>query len=117
VRTWRAGSTMYNIAIKGRIWISSTSYAILRVETDLRDPIAGLGLTKDHLLVDYGPVNFAARSAQLWLPWSADMYMELRGKRYHHRHFLSDYLLFDVDTTHKIGKPNEPPPPPAEPVP
>jgi len=22
------------------------------------------------------------------------MYMEFRGKRYHHRHFLSDYLLF-----------------------
>ena len=117
VRTWRAGNTTYNIAIKGRIWISSTSYAILRVETDLRDPIAGLGLTKDHLLVDYGPVNFAARNAQLWLPWSADMYMELRGKRYHHRHFLSDYLLFDVDTTHKISKPKEPPPPPAESAP
>ena len=42
------------------------------------------------------------------------MYMELRGKRYHHRHFLSDYLLFDVDTTHKLSKPKEPPPPPAE---
>jgi len=42
------------------------------------------------------------------------MYMELRGKRYHHRHFLSDYLLFDVDTTHKLSKPKEPSPPPAE---
>jgi hypothetical protein len=76
-----------------------------------------LGLTKDHLLVDYGPVNFAARNAQLWLPWSAEMYMEFRGKRYHHRHFLNDYLLFDVDTTHKIGKPAESPPPAAESAP
>jgi len=111
VRTWRAGNTTYDIAIKGRIWISSASYAVLRIESDLRDPVARLGLTKDHLLVDYGPVNFAARDAQLWLPWSADMYMELRGRRYHHRHFLSDYLLFDVETTHKISKPKEPPPP------
>jgi len=117
IRTWRQGSVTYNIALKGRIWVSSGSYAILRVETDLREPVAGLGLTKDHLLVDYGPVNFSARNAQLWLPWSADMYMEFRGKRYHHRHFLSDYLLFDVDTTHKIGTPNEPPPPPAAPSP
>ncbi len=114
IRTWRRGNTTYDIAVKGRMWISSASYAVLRVETDLRDPVAGLGLTKDHLLVDYGPVNFSARNAQLWLPWSADMYMELRGKRYHHRHFLSDYLLFDVDTTHKIGKPNEPAQPPVE---
>ncbi len=108
VRTWRTSNTTYDVAIKGRIWISSASYAILRIESDLRDPIAGLGLTKDHLLVDYGPVNFSARNAQLWLPWSADMYMEFRGKRYHHRHFLSDYLLFDVDTTHKISRPKEP---------
>jgi tetratricopeptide (TPR) repeat protein len=117
VRTWRAGSTTYDIAIKGRIWISSTSYAVLRVESDLRNPVARLGLTKDHLLVDYGPVNFSTGNQQLWLPWSADMYMALRGKRYHHRHFLSDYLLFDVDTTHKIGKPAEPPPPPVESAP
>jgi len=110
VRTWRQGNTLYDIAIKGRMWISSTSYAVLRVETDLREPIVVLGLTKDHLLVDYGPVNFSTGNKQLWLPWSADMYMELRGKRYHHRHFLSDYLLFDVDTAHKIGKPKEPPP-------
>jgi len=114
IRTWRRGDITYNIAIKGRIWISSASYAVLRVETDLRDPVARLGLTKDHLLVDYGPVNFSARNAQLWLPWSADMYMEFRGKRYHHRHFLSDYLLFDVDTTHKISKPSEPPASPVE---
>jgi hypothetical protein len=40
--------------------------------------------------------------------------MEFRGKRYHHRHFLSDYLLFDVDTTHKISKPSEPPASPVE---
>ena len=117
IRTWRTGYTTYEIAIKGRIWISSASYAVLRIETDLRDPVARLGLTKDHLLVDYGPVNFSARNVQLWLPWSADMYMELRGKRYHHRHFLSDYLLFDVDTTHKISNPKEPPPPPVESAP
>jgi hypothetical protein len=114
VRTWHWGPTTYDVAIKGRIWVSSTSYAVLRVETDLRDPVAGLELTKDHLLVDYGPVNFSARNMQLWLPWSADMYMEFRGKRYHHRHFLSDYLLFDVDATHKVGNPKEFSPPPGE---
>ncbi len=117
IRTWRAGNTTYDIAIKGRIWISSASYAVLRIETDLRDPVTRLGLTMDHLQVDYGPVNFSARNQQLWLPWSADMYMEFRGKRYHHRHFLSDYLLFDVDTAHKISKPSEPTPPPVEAAP
>jgi tetratricopeptide (TPR) repeat protein len=113
VRRWHRDLTTYEEAVKGRIWVSSVSYAVLRIETDLRDPIKGLELTKDHLQVDYGPVNFSGGKEQLWLPWSADMYMELRGKRYHHRHFLSDYLLFDVETTHKVGKPNEVPAPPA----
>ena len=81
------------------------AYDILRIETDLREPIENLGLARDHLQVEYGPVNFTAGNMQLWLPWDAEMYMELHGKRYHHRHFLTDYLLFGVDTSHKIGLP------------
>ncbi len=113
VRLWKLNYETYAIPVKGRIWISSTSFAVLRVETDLREPVRGLELTRDHLLVDYGPVNFLAGDKQLWLPWSADSYMERRGKRYHHRHSLRDYLLFNVDTTHKVGKPSELPAPPA----
>jgi len=111
VRMWQRNGKTYKIPIKGRIWISSASYAVLRVETDLRDPVSILELTRDHLLVDYGPVNFSSGNVHLWLPWSADIYMVLHGKRYHHRHFLSDYLLFEVDTTHSIRKPKELPPP------
>ena len=111
VRTWQRNGKIYEIPIKGRIWISSASYAVLRVETDLRDPVAILELTRDHLLVDFGPVNFSWGNVHLWLPWSADMYMVLHGRRYHHRHILSDYLLFNVDTTHSIRNPKELPPP------
>ena len=113
VRRWQLNADTYEVPVKGRIWISSISFAVLRVETDLRGPVKGLELTKDHLLVDYGPVNFSGGKEQLWLPWSADSYMERHGKRYHHRHFLSDYLLFDVDTKQKVGKPSEVPAPAA----
>jgi hypothetical protein len=58
-------------------------------------------------------VNFARANTSLWLPWSAEMHMELRGHRYQHKHYLTDYMLFEVDTNHKIGKPKEPPPLPA----
>ena len=37
------------------------------------------------------------------------MFLELRGKRYHHRHYLSDYRLFEVDSTNKISKPKNAP--------
>jgi len=108
VRRWQLNELTFEVPIKGRIWISSASFAVLRVETDLREPVKELQLTKDHLLVDYGPVSFAGGRKQLWLPWSADMYMEFRGKRYHHRHSLSDYLLFDVHTADRPNAPKEP---------
>jgi len=110
MRVWRRNGKLYHIPLKGRIWISSTSYDLLRIETDLREPVEVLTLTRDHLSVDYGPVSFHSTNATLWLPWSAEMYMELHGHRYHHKHSLSDYLLFEVDTNHKISKPKEPPP-------
>lgn len=118
VRRWQRAGTIYNIPLKGRIWLSSTSYDLLRIETDLREPVQNLELSRDHLLVEYGPVNFAEGKTNLWLPWSAEMYLELHGKRYHHRHFLTNYLLFGVDTSHKINRPKNAPPddaPPQEP--
>jgi Flp pilus assembly protein TadD len=110
VRDWRRDGKLYHIPLKGRIWISSASFDVLRMETDLLEPIQNLGLTRDHLLVDYGPVKFAASNTTLWLPWSAEMHMELHGHRYHHKHYLTDYMLFEVDTNHKIGKPKDGPP-------
>jgi hypothetical protein len=31
--------------------------------------------------------------------------MQLHGKRYHHRHTLTNYALFSVDTDNKIDAP------------
>ena len=111
VRNWRRDGKLYHVPLKGRIWISSASFDVLRMETDLLEPVQILSLTRDHLLVEYGPVNFAASNTTLWLPWSAEMHMEVHGRRYHHKHYLTDYMLFEVDTNHKIGKPKEPPAP------
>jgi len=113
VRDWRRDGKIYHLPVKGRIWISSASFDVLRIETDLLEPVQSLNLTRDHVLVDYGPVKFASSNTTLWLPWSAEMHMELGGHRYHHKHYLTDYMLFQVDTNHKMGKPKEPPPPPA----
>jgi len=114
IREWRRDGKLYDIPLKGRLWISTASFDVLRVETDLREPVESLQLTRDHLSVDYGPVLFHSAGTSLWLPLSAEMYMEVHGRRYHHKHYLTDYLLFEVDTNHKLGKPKNPPPPPPE---
>ena len=105
--TWRNSRGLFPVALKGRAWISSTTYDVLHLETDLRDPMSQLELDRDHLAIDYGPVNFDHGKTSLWLPWYAEMYMQLHGKRYHHRHTLTNYALFSVDTDHQINAPKE----------
>ena len=61
VREWRKRGMLYEIPIKGRIWVASASFDLLRVETDLIAPIDKLELSRDHLTVDYGPVELSER--------------------------------------------------------
>jgi hypothetical protein len=107
IRTWRNNRGTYAIPLKGRVWIAASSYDVLHIETDVREPVKELELTRDHLLIDYGPVKFERSGTTLWLPWDAEMFMELRGKRYHHTHTLRNYMLFSVDTGNTIAKPKQ----------
>jgi len=109
IRSWRNNRGIYSIPLKGRVWIAASSYDVLHMETDLREPVRELELTRDHLLIDYGPVKFERSGTTLWLPWDAEMFMELRGKRYHHTHTLRNYMLFSVDTDNTIAKPKQDP--------
>ena len=109
IRSWKTNRKTYDIPLKGWLWISSTNFSVLRVETDLREAIKELQLNRDHLLVEYGPVQFASGSKQLWLPWTAEMFVDFHGKRYHYRHSLTNYLLFAVDTSETVSKPHESP--------
>jgi tetratricopeptide (TPR) repeat protein len=58
LRLWQTQRKTVEIPLKGRVWVGATTYEVLHIETDLREPVADLELTKDHLAIDYGPVNF-----------------------------------------------------------
>jgi tetratricopeptide (TPR) repeat protein len=107
--TWKNSRGVFPVALRGRVWVAANCYDLLHVETDLRDPIPQLELDRDHLLIDYGPVKFDHGKTSLWLPWYAELYMQVHGKRYHHRHTLTNYALFSVDTDHQINAPKESP--------
>ena len=107
IREWRKNGQIVDLPLKGRFWLSTSNYDLLRVETDLIRPVIQLELTMDHLLVDYGPVTFESGNATLWLPWSAEMFMQLHGNRYHHKHYLTNYYLFSVDSNHRISAPKD----------
>ena len=105
--TWKNNRGTFPVALKGRVWVAANSYDLLHIETDLREPIPQLELDRDHLIIDYGPVKFDHGKTSLWLPWYAELYMQVHGKRYHHRHTLTNYALFSVDTNHQIDAPKD----------
>jgi len=107
LRLWRDSQAVYFLPVKGRAWISASTYDVLHVETDICRPVRALQLTRDHLVIDYGPVQFNHDQTTLWLPQNAEMFMELHGKRYHHIHTLRDYMLFSVDTRYSVGRPKQ----------
>jgi tetratricopeptide (TPR) repeat protein len=105
ILSYRSEKGVFPLSQKGRAWIGANSYQILRVETDLVKPIREIGLEREHIAIEYGPVEFRDRQLQLWLPASAVLHAELRGRRYYHRHSFKDFLLFSVDTRQNIRPP------------
>jgi tetratricopeptide (TPR) repeat protein len=104
---YRVGSKSFAVGLKGRAWIDINSSQILAMETDTMRPVAEIRLLRDHQLIEYGPVDFKNGTTHLWLPKSADWYSSLSGQRYHRRHTFSQFLLFSVDDSQKIGKPKD----------
>ncbi len=102
---YHVNGRFYPVGMKGRAWIDAETSQILAMESDMIKPIPEIRLMRDHQLIEYGPVAFANAGTNMWLPKSADWYCSISGRRYHRRHSFSNFLLFSVDDSQKIGKP------------
>jgi len=107
IKRYRIGADgpSYPVALKGRAWISADNYQIVRLETDLVSPVPQIRLVADHADIEYGPVKFKQGDVNMWLPLSAEVYFDWKGRRIHRRHSFSNYLLFAVDDKQKITVP------------
>lgn len=107
-RTYRTTEGYFRVRLKGRAWIDANAYHIMRLETDLLEPIPQARLARDHVVIEYGPVQFKKNESWLWLPTRAELYSLLRDRWYRVRHTLSDYMLFSIETRDKVAPPKEP---------
>ncbi len=107
IRSYKLGAKgpAYPVALKGRAWIAADSFQIVRLETDLVDPLPQIRLVADHATIEYGPVHFQARNLDMWLPQNAEVHYDWRGRRSHRRHSFKNYLLFSVDDKQRISEP------------
>ena len=107
IRSFRMGfqGPSHPVALKGRAWIDAESNQIVRLETDMIAPLPEIRLVSDRTAIEYGPVHFRERNVDMWLPSSAEVYSDWRGRRFHRRHSFSNYLLFAVDEKQRISAP------------
>lgn len=102
---YRVKGQLYRASLKGRAWVAADNYEVVRLEADLMEPIPAIELQREHLVIEYAPVEFQRRDLRLWLPESATLYIDFHGRRYERRHRFSDFQLFSVDTVEKIKEP------------
>ena len=107
MRKYRMGvqGRSYPVALKGRAWIAADSYQVVRMETQEIAPLPEIRLSADRTAIEYGPVHFKERNLDMWLPQSAEVFVDWRGKRFHRRLSFSKYMLFSVDEKQKISMP------------
>jgi tetratricopeptide (TPR) repeat protein len=97
----------YAVSLKGRAWISADTFQIVRLESDLTDPVKEIQLRSEHQTVEYAPVRFPKTKSELWLPKNAELYFDFRKHRYFRRHSFDHFLLFSVDTEEERKEPKE----------
>lgn len=112
ISEYNIGGETYSLRLKGRAWITADKFEIVRIESELIDPMPQIQLRCEQQVVEYGPVQFK-KNVGLWLPTKAEIYLDYRKHRYYRSHSYDHYLLFSVDM---VDKPNEPKVPPTGPT-
>jgi len=106
-RVYRFGESgpAHPVALKGRAWIAADTSQIVRLETDLVAPLPEIRLVADHAAIEYGAVHFRKHDLDMWLPRTAEIFYDLKGRRVHRRHSFNSYMLFSVDCHQRITVP------------
>jgi tetratricopeptide (TPR) repeat protein len=109
IHSYNVNGSVYPVMLKGRAWITATTFRIVRIEAEMVRAIPEIRLLSEHQIVEYGPVRFEKKNTSLWLPKSAEIYFDFQRHRYYRRHSFDHYMLFSVDTEEKPKEPASPP--------
>ena len=101
----RINRSAYQLRFQGHAWIAAEDFQILRLQTDLVEPIPQIHLQMEHLDISYAPVGFEKPRFLVWLPESASMEITYRGHRYQRVHKFSHFQLFLVVTEQTVKEP------------
>jgi hypothetical protein len=97
------GGKSYSLRLRGIAWILADSYQVAHLEFDLAETVSKIHLQLDHQIIEYLPVSFPQSDATIWLPASAELYMNFRGHRFYRRHTYTNFKLFSVMVEQQFG--------------
>jgi len=106
-RSYVIEGARYSVLLTGRAWIDASTFQVLRLESDLLKPVEKIHLNREHISIEFASVQFRTRNQQLWLPQTAELYVELNGRRFYRRHTFSNFKIFSTDTTQEVHGPKE----------
>jgi hypothetical protein len=90
---------------QGLAWVDSASYQIIRLHTDLLLPLPQIELEKETTKIDFGEVHFSRIAEAFWLPRDVTVSVVWNGRYLRNEHQYSEFKLFNVEATEKIGTP------------
>ncbi len=105
LQLYRVNGQVYDVRLKGRAWITADNFEIVHLETDLIKPIPEIRLMTEHTSINYGPVLFKKSNTDLWLPKSAELYVDFYKHRFYRKHSFDHFMLFSTDADETVHAP------------
>ena len=102
IREYVIDDKPFPVSLKGRAWIDAGTFEVLRLESDLDASIKKIRLAEEHLSIEYAAVQFRSDNTHLWLPKTADIYVEQNKHRYYRSHTYNKFRLFSVGADQSI---------------
>ena len=107
---FKSGKTTTTTFTQGLAWIDPDTYQILRMRSDLLMPAPEVRLDRETTEIDYGQVRFSRGSEGFWLPREVTVTVAWNGKHMRNSHHYSNFKVFNVESTQKLGKLKTPAP-------
>jgi tetratricopeptide (TPR) repeat protein len=92
---------------QGLAWVDAEKYVILRLRTDLLRPLPEVRLDKETTEIDFAENHFKSITTGFWLPREVTVSVDWNGKKLRNTHEYSDFRVFNVGTTQRMGTPKE----------
>jgi len=107
IESYVVNGSSFQVHLQGRAWIDAGKGQVVRLESNLARPIPEIELWEQHQKIEYTGIRFASTGEEIWLPKSAEVYVERRGKRYYRKHSFDDFRLFNVDLAQNVKAPSK----------